>query len=87
MSVGARTVHAMSLTPPLASPQQDPLWLEPSAVSGVKGDDALSLAEVTFVVLDLETTEDEDATLDLRGPDGWKALADRLAGIPAGQAG
>jgi DNA polymerase III subunit epsilon len=47
----------MSLTPPATPLQQDPLWLEPAgAVSGATGDDALSLAEVTFVVLDLETT-------------------------------
>ena len=47
----------MSLTPPPSPPQQDPLWLEPaSAVSGATGDDALPLADVTFVVLDLETT-------------------------------
>jgi DNA polymerase-3 subunit epsilon len=45
----------MSITQP--QPQQDPLWLEPvAAVSGATGDDALPLAEVTFVVLDLETT-------------------------------
>jgi DNA polymerase-3 subunit epsilon len=37
--------------------QQQELWLEPAgAVSGAGRDDALSLAEVTFVVLDLETT-------------------------------
>jgi DNA polymerase III subunit epsilon len=47
----------MSITPAPPTPQQDPLWLEPAgAVSGGTGDDALSLAEVTFVVLDLETT-------------------------------
>jgi DNA polymerase III subunit epsilon len=39
------------------APQQEPLWLEPAgAVTGATGDDARSLAEVTFVVLDLETT-------------------------------
>ncbi len=38
-------------------PQQQALWPEPTgAVSGALGDDARSLAEVTFVVLDLETT-------------------------------
>jgi DNA polymerase-3 subunit epsilon len=45
----------MDITP--TTPQQDPLWLEPAgAVSGATADDLLSLAEVTFVVLDLETT-------------------------------
>jgi DNA polymerase-3 subunit epsilon len=47
----------MSISPPPTPPQQDPLWLEPlAAVSGATAADALSLAEVTFVVLDLETT-------------------------------
>jgi DNA polymerase III subunit epsilon len=42
---------------PTSAPQQEALWEEPAgAVSGATGDDALSLAEVTFVVLDLETT-------------------------------
>jgi len=57
MSVVGRTVLGMSITPPATTPQQDPLWLEPAgAVSGATADDALSLADVTFVVLDLETT-------------------------------
>jgi DNA polymerase III subunit epsilon len=57
LSVVTRTFWFMSLIPPPSSPQQDPLWLEPTAVvSGGTGDDARSLAEVTFVVLDLETT-------------------------------
>ena len=49
----------MSISPssPPPAPQQDPLWLEPAGVvSGSAGDDALALSEVTFVVLDLETT-------------------------------
>lgn len=48
----------MSITPPPPTPQQqEPLWLEPAgAVSGATGGDAIPLAEVTFVVFDLETT-------------------------------
>lgn len=51
MSVVTRTVLVMSQTSPSAAePQQDPLWLEPAgAVSGKTRDDALPLAEVTFV--------------------------------------
>jgi DNA polymerase-3 subunit epsilon len=47
----------MSIHQEPTPPRQQELWPDPDGVvSGGRGDDALSLAEVTFVVLDLETT-------------------------------
>ncbi len=49
----------------------------------------IDLSEKTgyWHVLDLETKEDADETLDLGESGGWKVLAQRLASIQEGQAG